>query len=48
MSSKPKKTPKAKDPNAIKWISPEPKRKYKEAPTKRSAIIEKGIKTLEA
>ena len=48
MSSKPKNFPKAKDPIAIKWISPEPKRKYKVEPTKKETIRQKSIKTLEA
>ena len=47
MNSKPKKIPKPKDTNPNKYISIEPKRKYKIEPTKRSATIEKGIKTLE-
>ena len=45
MSSKPKKIPKSKDTNPNKYISIEPKRKYKVEPTKRSAVVEKGIKT---
>ena len=47
MSSKPKKTPKAKD-TTLKYINIEPKRKYKVEPTKTSAALQKGIKTLEA
>ena len=46
MSSKPKKIPKSKDTSPHKFINIEPKRKYKVEPTKKSATIEKGIKTL--